>query len=152
LKYHQGIDAGGARKQRNRHHCWNFPKAAAHALKFAKLRHLDRLEVECGHQEALTEANGGVCVHNSDCPLWKLPKAVRRAMALCGIRRAEHRGLISTDNADVARLVIEDGMSIARVAARHGVTRGAVYQQLRRVGAVVSAIIAEIEVPTFDIG
>jgi hypothetical protein len=43
-------------------------------------------------------------------------------------------------------------MSVGRVAARHGVTRGAIYQQLWRVGAVVSAVIAEIEVPTFDIG
>ena len=152
LDYHQGIDAGGARKQRNRHHCWNFPKAAAHALKYAKLRHIDRLEAECGNQEPLTEANGGVCGHDSDCPLWRLPKAVRRAMALCGIRHAEHRGLISTDNADVASLILEAGMSVGGIAAQRGVTRGAIYQQLSRLRVVMPAVMAEIEVPTFGLG
>ena len=152
LEYHQGIDAGVARKQRNRRHCWNFPKAAAHALKYAKLRHIDRLEAECGNQEPLTESNGGVCVHDTDCPMWRLPKAVRRAMALCGIRRAEHRGLISTDNADVASLILEAGMSVGGIAAHRGVTRGAIYQQLSRLRAVMPTIMAEIEVPTFDLG
>lgn len=140
------------RKQRNRRHCWNFPKAAAHALKYAKLRHIDRLEAECGNQEPLNESNGGACGHDSDCPLWRLPKAVRRAMALCGIRRAEHRGLISTDNADVARLVLEAGISIKRVAAQRGVTRSAIYQQLSRIGSVLPQIMEEIEVPTTNIG
>jgi len=152
LEYHRGLAAGGVRQRRNRRCPWNFPKSAAYALKYAKLRHIDRLATESGNNEPLTEANGGVCQHAVDLPLWRLPKAVRQVMAICGIRLAADRRLISAGNADVARLVLEEGMPIARVAARHGVTRGAIYQQLRRVGAVVSAVIAEIEVPTYDIG
>ena len=152
LKHHRGLAAGGARKRQNRHCCWNFPKAAAYALKYAKLRYIARLAIKSGNNEPLSEANGGVCQHAVDLPLWRLPKAVRQAMALCGIRLAADRRLISAGNADVARLVIEEGMPVAGVAARHGVTRGAIYQQLRRVGAVVAAVMDDIEVPTFDIG
>ena len=152
LEQHQGHTAGGARKRRKHHCCWNLRKAAAYALKYAKLRHIDRLATETGSHESLTEANGGVSQHAVDQPLWRLPRAVRQSMALCGIRRAADRCLISAGNADVARLVLEEGMSIKRVAAQHGVTRGAIYQQLRRVGAVVSAIMAEIEVPNFGLG
>jgi hypothetical protein len=152
LEYHRGLAASGVQKRRNRHCPWNFPKAAAYALKYAKLRHIDRLATDSGNNEPLTEANGGACQHAVDLPLWRLPKAVRQVMAICGIRLAADRCLISTGNAEVARLVLEEGMSVGRVAARHGVTRGAIYQQLWRVGAVVSAVIAEIEVPTFDIG
>ena len=152
LKQRRFLAAGGARKRRNRNCCWNFPKAAAYALKYAKLRYIDRLATESGNNEPLTEANGGVCQHAVDLPLWRLPKAVRQAMALCGIRLAADRCLISPGNADVARLVLEEGMPVARVAARHGVTRGAIYQQLLRVGAVVSSVMDEIEVPTFEIG
>ena len=151
LKQHRVLAAGGARKRRNRHCCWNFPKAGAYALKYAKLRYIARLSTESGNHEALTEANGGVCQLAVDLPLWRLPKAVRQAMALCGIRLAADRCLISPGNANVARLVLDEGMSVARIAARHGVTRGAIYQQLRRVGAVVPAVMDEIEVPNFDI-
>ena len=73
-------------------------------------------------------------------------------MALCGIRRAADRNLISASNADVARLVLEEGMSVERVAAQRGVTQGAIYQQLSGLRAVMPAVMAEIEVPTFDIG
>jgi AcrR family transcriptional regulator len=48
--------------------------------------------------------------------------------------------------------VLEEGMSVARVAARRGVTRGAIYQQLRRVVEVLPTVMEEIEVPHFEIG
>jgi hypothetical protein len=152
LKQHQGPAAGGARKRRNRHRTWNYSKAAAYALRYAKLRFIDRLVSESGNNEPLTEANGGVCRHDADLPLWKLPKAIRHAMALCGVRHAAERGLISAGNAEVAGLVLEEGMSVARVAARRGVTRGAIYQQLRRVVEVLPTVMEEIEVPHFEIG
>lgn len=150
LKNHGGF--GGVQNQRNPHFDWNFPKAAAYALRYAKLRHIARLDAECGKQEPLTEANGGAYQHGVDMPLWKLPKAIRCAMALRGIRHAADRSLISAGNAEVARLVLEEGMSVARVAARRGVTRGAIYQQLSRLRVVMPAIMAEIEVTTFGHG
>ena len=151
FEQHQGIDAGGAWKQRDRYYCWNYPKAAAYALKYAKLRHIDRLASESGNHEPLTEGNGGVCRHASDRQMWKLPKPVRHAMALCGIRDAENRGQISARNAEVARLIL-DGMSVVQVARQCGVTRGAIYEQLRRVGSILPKIMEEIEVPTFGLG
>lgn len=152
LKQHCGSVAGGARKRQKRHRCWNFPSAAARALKYAKLRYFRRLAAESRIHEPLTDANGGVCRHAADQPLWSLPKAVRRVMALCCIRRAANRGLISAGNAKVAKLVLEDQMSIKRVADQLGVTPGAIYQQLTRVGEVLPAVMEEIEVPTFGIG
>ena len=152
LKQHGGSVAGGARKRQKRHRCWNFSSAAAHALKYAKLRYITRLATESRNHEPLTNANGGVCLHAVDQSLWSLPKAVRRAMALCGIRRAADRGLISVGNANVAKLVLEDQMSIKQVADQLGVTPGAIYQQLLRVGEVLPAVMEEIEVPTFGNG
>ncbi|MCX6864606.1 MAG: hypothetical protein NTV46_00040, partial [Verrucomicrobia bacterium] len=100
-------------------------------------------------RELVNETNGGICQHDMDLPSWAWPEPVRRTMALCGIRRATDCGLISVRNATVARLVLEDGLSVEQVAARFGVSWGAIYQQLRRVGEIVPAVMDGIEVPTF---
>jgi len=130
---------------------WNIPQSVANALGIAKKRLISELTKENKGRELINETNGGICQHEMNLPSWAWPEPVRRAMALCGIRRATDCGLISVRNATVARLVLEDGLPVEQVAARFGVTWGAIYQQLRRVGAVVPTVMDEIEVPNFDI-
>ncbi|MEI6606710.1 MAG: hypothetical protein WCP35_15485 [Verrucomicrobiota bacterium] len=129
----------------------NILQSVARALGIAKKRLIFELSKENKGRELINETNGGICQHEMNLPSWSWPEPVRRAMALCGIRRATDCGLISVRNATVARLVLEDGLPVEQVAAQFGVTWGAIYQQLRRVGAFVPAVMDEIEVPNFDI-
>ncbi len=70
-------------------------------------------------------------------------------MVLQAIAQATRSGRISNANANIVLMVLHDGYSVAQVADKKCLTRGAVYQQINRVRAVLPSILDHIEEPNY---
>lgn len=120
-------------------------RTVALALRITKLRLARSLTRDAKACQRYSDDYVDVSLHQSDLPPWAWPDPVRRAMALSGLKLAARTGKISHANACVATLIIDGQMSVAQVAKRRNVTRGAIYQQLYRVMKVLPAVIESME-------
>lgn len=126
---------------------WNLSAVVASALRIGKLRMARRLAKEVQGRETLSETIPASCPHHSDLSPWDWSDPVRRDMALLALRIAVKSGQLSYSNECVAILILKGGMSVDEVADLLNVSRGAIYQQLRRVKRILPSIIEGMEPP-----
>lgn len=125
---------------------WDYRHSLAISLRFARRRHLSRLE-RSAKTVSIDDTTGGSCDHPSQQDLINWPAERMRKMAACAISAARRDGSISVTNAQVASLIYVHGLTAEEAAIRRGVTRGAIYQQLGRVQRVIKPVIDRIEAP-----
>ena len=121
----------------------------AHALRFIKLRYARRLSKHPEHVQLNEEIMPvSLILDNPDTnPMSGKPHATH--MVIQAIHQATQRGRISTTNAAVALLVLQDGQPVSSIAKKLGLTRGAIHYHINQVRAALPAIIANIEEPGF---
>jgi hypothetical protein len=128
---------------------WVPAASIAHALRFIKLRYARRLSKRPEHVQmdeefipvtlALTDPDAG--------PMSGRPHAAQ--MAIQAILQATQSGVISTSNAAIVLMALEDGQPVSTIAKRLKLTTGAVYYHINQVRAVLPSIVADIEEPGF---
>jgi len=117
------------------------------AMRICKSQLKRKLAKDQSRHGKLNEQTRDSCGHPTDRNCWELPVATQVEMVEAGLRRGVSTGHISQSNASVMRMVIEGQMSVAKIAERMGVTRGAVNQRLGRVRKVLPELMATVEVP-----
>lgn len=128
---------------------WGPAASVAHALRFIKLRYARRL---CKHPE-LVQLNEEIipvsqAVANPDTnPMSGRPHATH--MAIQAIRQATQRGRISTSNAAIVLMVLQDGQPVSSIAKKLKLTSGAIHYHLNQVRAALPSIVANVEEPGF---
>lgn len=130
---------------------WISARSLAYALRYIKMR----------YARDLSKKLNSLVIVGADPTLLDLiameshterPMSTRShasAMVLQAIAQAKQSGRISATNADIVLMVLEDGQTVAQVAEKRQLTRGAVYQQINRVRATLPAILDQIEEPGF---
>lgn len=128
---------------------WNPAASIAYALRYIKLRYARRLSKRPEHvqmDEELTPAS--LTLANPDThPLSGRPHATH--MAIQAIHQATQRGSISTSNAAIVLMVLQDGHAVSTIARKLKLTSGAIHYHLNQVRAALPAIVANIEEPGF---
>lgn len=128
---------------------WVPAASIAHALRFIKLRYARRLSKRPEHvqmDEELTPVS--LILANPDTnPLSGRPHATR--MAIQAIHQATQRGSISTSNAAIVLMVLQDGYAVSTIARKLKLTTGAIHYHINQVRAALPAIVANIEEPGF---
>ncbi len=128
---------------------WVPAASIAHALRYTKLRYARRLSKRSDHlqmNEELTSAN--LIFESLDTlPLSGRPHATH--MAIEAIHQATQRGRISTSNAAIVLMILEDGQTVSALAKRLRLTKGAVYHHLNQVRAILPSIVDNIEEPQY---
>ncbi len=144
-KYHAVAEGTSGREP------WNAPRSLAIAMRYAKWRHLEKLNkspqtvsIQNIPEEMLIldhPINPHMSEWSTDC---------MRIVASKGLVMALKAGTISHANAAVARLVYLEGMSASVAGAQLGISRSGVYQHLNRVKHSLRPLIDEIEVPYLE--
>lgn len=128
---------------------WVPAASIAHALRFVKLRYARRLSKRPEHvqmDEELTPVS--LTLANPDThPLSGRPHAAH--MAIQAIHQATQGGRISTSNAAIVLMVLQDGQPVSSIAKKLKLTSGAIHYHLNQVRAALPAIVANIEEPSF---
>lgn len=128
---------------------WVPAASIAHALRFIKLRYARRLSKRPPHvrmDEELTPVS--LILANPDThPLSGRPHATH--MAIQAIHQATQRGNISTANAAIVLMVLQDGYAVSTIARKLKLTTGAIHYHINQVRAVLPAIVANIEEPGY---
>lgn len=128
---------------------WKPPHAAAHALRFVKMRYARQLSkrpihIELCDQTIPPELFALIPEHN---PVSARPHALQ--MAINAISEAAKSERITPANAAIVLMILQDGLSVVAIAKKLGLTRGAVYQHVHRVRAALPGFLANIEEPRF---
>ena len=121
-----------------------------HALRFIKLRYARRLSKRPEHVQLDEDAMPvSLVLANPDThpmsrrghtqPTW-LSKPSTKPPSV---------GRISTSNAAIALMVLQDGQSIGAIAKKLNLSRGAIHQQINRVRAALPAILEQNEEPGY---
>lgn len=129
---------------------WNAPKQLAIAMKYARLRLIEKLNKQPRGDRPASEADFGVIKHPSDEHEHEWPEHRARVVICEGISQALKGGLISPRNALVARMVICKGEEAIVVAKQLGVHRSAIYQHISKVKNVIAPLVKDIEVSLHD--
>ncbi len=129
---------------------WNAPKELAIAMKYARLRLIEKLNKQPQGDSPPSEADFGVVKHLSDEHEHEWPEHRARGVVSESISQALKGGLISPRNALVARMVICKGEEAIVVAKQLGVHRSAIYQHISKVKRVIAPLVKDIEVPYCD--
>ncbi|MFN4874182.1 MAG: hypothetical protein ACK40T_09165 [Akkermansiaceae bacterium] len=127
---------------------WIPSRSMAYALRYIKMRYARDLAkqqtVSIEYPELLdviaSEAKSEGLVSQS---------SHAHAMVLSAIKQAIRSGRISSTNATIVLMILNDGQSTSEIAKNLKVTRGAVYQQIKRVRDELPAILDHIEEPNY---
>ncbi len=128
---------------------WVPTASVAHALRFIKLRYARRLSKRPEHvqmDEELTPVTMAFTEPHTS-PMSGRPHATQ--MAIQAILRATQSGVITTSNAAIVLMALEDGQPVSSIAKRLKMTPGAVYYHINQVRAVLPSIVSDIEEPGF---
>lgn len=128
---------------------WVPAASIAHALRFTKLRYARRLSKHLGHiqiNEEIIPTSLALDSHDTT-PLSAKPHAAQ--MAIQAIHKATQHGRISTSNAAIVLMILEDGQTVSTMAAKLKLTRGAIYHHLNQVRAILPSIVDNIEEPQY---
>jgi len=128
---------------------WVPAASIAHALRFIKFRYARRLSKRPEHvqlDEELAPASS-VLANPDTHPLSGRPHATQ--MAILAIHQATQRGSISTSNAAVVLMILQDGHAVSTIAQRLKLTNGGIRYHINQVRAALPAIVANIEEPGF---
>jgi DNA-directed RNA polymerase specialized sigma24 family protein len=128
---------------------WGPAASIAHALRFMKRRYARRLSGRPEHIQINDEfSHVSLVLEGPDSvPMSGRPHAIH--MAIQAIHQATQRGRISTSNAAVVLMVLQDGQPVGRIAKKLNLTRGAIHYHINQVRAALPAIVANIEEPGF---
>jgi hypothetical protein len=127
---------------------WVPAASVAHALRFIKLRYARRLSRRPEHVHLDEEiVPVSLVLANPDTPMSGRPHATH--MAVQAIHRATQRGSISTSNAAIVLMVLQDGHAVSTIARKLKVTSGAIHYHINQVRAALPAIVADMEEPGF---
>jgi hypothetical protein len=128
---------------------WIPAASIAHALRFMKRRYARRLSRRPEHVQMDEEFTPvSLVLEGPDTgPLSGRPHATH--MAIQAIHQATQRGSISTSNAAIVLMVLEDGQPVSTMAKKLKLTPGAIYYHINQVRAVLPSIVANIEEPGF---
>jgi DNA-binding CsgD family transcriptional regulator len=128
---------------------WVPAASIAHALRFIKLRYARRLSKRPEHVQMDDEF---IPVTLALTDLYASPMSGRphaSQMAIQAILQATQSGVISTSNAAIVLMALEDGQPVSTIARRLKLTTGAIYYHINQVRAVLPSIVAAIEEPGF---
>ena len=129
---------------------WVPTASVAHALRFIKLRYARRLSKHPAHVQLDEATPVSLVLPNPDTkPMSGRPHAIH--MAIQAIHQATQRGRISTSNAAIVLMVLQDGQPVSRIAKKLKLTRGAIHYHLNQVRAALPAIVANIEEPGYEV-
>lgn len=128
---------------------WIPAASIAHALRFMKRRYARRLSKRPEHVQMDEEiVPASLVLANPDThPLSGRPHATY--MAVQAIHRATQRGSISTSNAAIVLMVLQDGQPVSAIARKLKLTSGAIHYHINQVRAALPAIVADMEEPGF---
>lgn len=128
---------------------WVPAASIAHSLRFTKLSYARRLSKYPTHVQLDEEAMPvSLVLPNPDTnPMSGRPHAIH--MAIQAIHKATQRGSISTSNAAIVLMVLQDGQPVGRIAKKLKLTRGAIHYHINQVRAALPSIVANIEEPGF---
>jgi hypothetical protein len=129
---------------------WNVPKSLAIAMKYTRLRYIDKISKQPIGTQPASESELGVIKHPVDECQHEWPEHRARALVQEGIVLALSRGQISHSNAVVARMVFCKGEAAAVIAKHLGVHRSAIYQHIRKVTDAIAPLVKNIEVSYHD--
>jgi hypothetical protein len=128
---------------------WVPAASIAHALRFIKLRYARRLSKRPEHiqidEEFIPVTLTFIDTYTS--PMSGRPHAIQ--MAIQAIHQATKSGVISTSNAAIVLMALEDEQPVSTIAKRLKLTTGAVYYHINQVRAALPTIVASIEEPGF---
>lgn len=128
---------------------WIPAASIAYALRFMKRRYARRLSKRPEHvqiDEELTPVSL-ILVNPDTHPLSGRPHATH--MAIQAIHQATQRGSISTSNAAIVLMVLQDGHAVSTIAQKLNLTTGGIHYHINQVRAALPTIIANIEEPGF---
>jgi hypothetical protein len=125
---------------------WHTPRNLAMAMKYTRLRYIDKLSKQPMGGQPASEAELGVNKHPVDECEHEWPEHRVRALVQQGIIHALSNGQISHSSAVVARLVLCKGEPAAAMAKHLGVHRSAIYQHLGKVRKAITPLLKNIEV------
>lgn len=130
---------------------WVPAASIAHALRFIKLSYARRLSKHPAHVQLDEEAlSGSLILPNPDTnPMSGRPQAIH--MAVEAIHQATQCGRISTSNAAIVLMVLQDGQPVSRIAKKLKLTRGAIHYHINQVRGALPAIVANIEEPNYRV-
>jgi len=124
-------------------------RTVAVALRLSKVRLARKLAVHAIRHTQINELNGGVCRHPSELQAAEWPHQIQHGVLMSGIARAVSLRKLSTKNARVAAMRIEEGLSVQSISEILEITPSGVYQQLDRVYTVLPKVIERLE-PSFE--
>lgn len=128
---------------------WVPAASIAHALRFIKLRYARRLSHRPDHillDEATLPAS--LVLDDAEAtPMSGRPHATQ--MAIQAIHQATQHGRISSTNAVIVLMVLQDGQPVSAIAKKLSLTSGAIHYHINQVRAALPEIIANIEEPDF---
>lgn len=129
---------------------WVPAASVAHALRFIKLRYARRLSKHPEPVQLDEEAMPVSLVFaNPDTnPMSGRPHATH--MAIQAIHQATQRGRITTSNAAIVLMVLQDGQPVSKIATKLKLTSGAIRYHIKQVRAALPAIVANVEEPGYN--
>lgn len=129
---------------------WYPAASIAHALRFIKLRYARRLSKQPQHIQLDEEImpDSLILVTTDTDPMSGRPHAAQ--MAIQAIHKATKHGRISTSNAAIVLMVLQDGQTVGTIAKKLKLTSGAIHHHIGRVRAALPSIVANIEEPGYD--
>lgn len=130
---------------------WIPARSMAYALRFIKMRYARRLT----NEPELIPLDGDQPL---SCQMGQYPdnhdtmstRPHASEMVLQAITQAAQSGQISPANVSIVLMVLRDGQSVAQIAEKLSLTRGAIYQHINRVRAALPPILDMIEEPGFS--
>lgn len=127
---------------------WVPAASIAHALRFVKLRYARRRAKRPEHLQLLEEAVPCLVIANPDNnPMSNRPHAVQ--MATQAIHQATQCGRISTSNAAIVLMVLQDGEPVSSLAKKLNLTSGAIRYHINQVRSALPKFIDRIEEPIY---
>jgi hypothetical protein len=129
---------------------WNPAASIAYALRYIKLRYARRRSRCPEHvqlDDEVTPVSLILASPNTN-PMSGRPHAAH--MAIQAIHQATQGGRISTSNAAIVLMVLQDGQPVSSIAKKLKLTSGAIHYHINQVRAALPAIVANIEEPGYD--
>ncbi len=125
---------------------WNAPRSLAIALRFIKRRFLQKIQ-KSPKTIQINDAPEGILDHPSNLQHYEWPADRMRTAVERALSMTLKSGTISHSNHVVAHLVLIQNLSVSAAGLQLGLTRSAIYQQLKKINKSIRPLIDQIEVP-----
>jgi hypothetical protein len=120
-------------------------RCVSYSLAACKKRLAKKLATGNSRHVAIDEFNGGSCEHPSDLKTTEWPLTARVEVVLRAADEAVRSKKISAMNSGLLAMIVSDGMTVEEISDKLNVSTNAIYQQMRRIRKVLSAIVRRLD-------